>query len=174
MQLILPNAPPNPTVRLCLDSAARNSIDNHQEQMTLTQEELAKIDANHRRDYSAAILAGAEHSARYNCHGLTFASRRTWIFEGPIVKRILTEDGYKKLTNGDSSDVGDIVIYFSAAKNDPLHSGIVISRPNLADLIPTPMILSKWAEHREYVHAPNECPYVKGQEVRIEYYRLAP
>ena len=99
-----------------------------------------------------------EASVEYNCHGLTFASRRTWVFRSVDITTILTEDEYTEIE--DMYDVlpGDIVIYFSA-NGDPNHSGIVVgSGPPLI----VPHVCSKWANCGEFLHSLHDCPPMYG------------
>jgi hypothetical protein len=45
---------------------------------------------------------------RYNCHGLTFANRRSWISELSEIPKILHDDGYTQVRDEDVLP-GDIV-----------------------------------------------------------------
>ena len=102
----------------------------------------------------------------YNCHGLTFASRRTRITESDDIMRILMEDNYKEIKKQDVKP-GDIAIYFN--EGDPRHSGIVVSVPidnNYAQIC----VVSKWGNGHEYFHALNDCPYVPCDS--INFYRV--
>ena len=47
----------------------------------------------------ALLQMRRDPTAAYNCHGLTFASRRTGIYELDDLKLILKDDGYKRITN---------------------------------------------------------------------------
>jgi hypothetical protein len=98
----------------------------------------------------------------YNCHGLTFGSRRTSVYTSPLF--ILDEDGFQEVPERDAQ-VGDIVVYFDSQGSES-HSGIVIGEENLAlgDLRSTkrgklPMIWSKWGKGCEVVHLIGNCPY---------------
>lgn len=109
---------------------------------------------------------GAEHgsvaSSVYNCHGLTFASKRTRIFDPNDIERMIDEDDYGKV---DPSNVrpGDIAIYYSGG--DAEHSGIVIEVP--ADL--PKRILSKWGIGKEVSHWVSRCPYDSST---VKYFRV--
>lgn len=96
----------------------------------------------------------------YNCHGMTFACRRTGIFETVDVKTIINDDGYKKI---DLSEVlpGDIILYFD--DNELAHSGLVVEiRSNV------PFVLSKWGSGGEFIHHFKVCEYPIDA---IEFYR---
>ena len=100
----------------------------------------------------------------YNCHGLTFASRRTWITDNESLHHIINDDGYKKI---DLEQVlpGDIILYFSE-DGDIMHSAIVISKPD--NHLKIPQVLSKWGKYKEIIHVANNCPY----DFNVEYYRV--
>lgn len=101
----------------------------------------------------------------YNCHGLTFASRRTQVdgsTDTPI-SRILEEDGYTRIPEPESV-VGDVVIYRDA-KGVIQHSGIVVGRGDFK----VPTIWSKWCKSYEMVHPLNACPY---NDCTTEFYRI--
>lgn len=98
-------------------------------------------------------------SGQYNCHGLTFANRRTGIYDRDSVVRILNEDGYRRI---DPSEVrpGDLAVYHDGGQID--HTGIVLDlikgANELADTF-LPLVISKWGSASEYVHLANDCPY---------------
>jgi hypothetical protein len=103
---------------------------------------------------------------QYNCHGLTFASRRTGIFDVEILHQILAEDGYRQLNNIRDVLPGDIILYFSDA-GDIEHSGIVIeNNPRLL----MPQILSKWGKGSEVLHPASASPY---DATNLRYYRVS-
>jgi hypothetical protein len=99
-------------------------------------------------------------SSSYNCHGLTFASRRTEIHDPQAVRMILREDDYKQISRPDLL-VGDTVIYVE--QGDVSHSGIVVGVPQLDAQILDPLagvkVLSKWGEGQEVIHEVRDCPY---------------
>lgn len=96
-----------------------------------------------------------EPSALFNCHGLTFATRRTKILDRQNIQRILDDDGWREVQVA-SVLPGDIIIYFDEA-GDPNHSGIVVS-----DRLSVPQILSKWGIGGEYIHWPADVPNFYG------------
>jgi len=112
--------------------------------------------------YSRATHRDVGPSARYNCHGLTFASRRTGISNPAQVQRIIIDDGYRALGNAEAPSTGDIAIY--REDGDITHSGIVVGSKE-----GTPWVLSKWGECHEVIHPVLECPYKKAI---VTYYRL--
>ena len=104
----------------------------------------------------------------YDCHGLTFAARRTTIIDS--IETILEEDDYFEIAAEDAG-TGDVIIYWS--KPNLLsgiagyiqHSGIVLGRADSGVL----RIWSKWGHGDEWVHNFDDCPY-NSDDVR--YYRL--
>ena len=54
-----------------------------------------------------------EATALYNCHGMTFACRRTGIYETEDIRHILSDDGYRRLSDTEVRE-GDIVLYYDA------------------------------------------------------------
>jgi hypothetical protein len=119
-----------------------------------------------KKKYLAATHRPTAVSYTYNCHGLTFAARRTQIIDPSEVRRLLTQDGYQKI---DRTAVlaGDIVVYVGP-DGDMEHSGVVME-VDRSMLIPIPMVLSKWGVAHEVVHRLTDCPYAS---MNIEYYRV--
>lgn len=109
----------------------------------------------------------------YNCHGLTFASRRTTV--GQTVLPILEDDGFDQVKEKETR-VGDIVIY-SSARGEVIHSGFVVASERTEILagsqpIMIPVIWSKWGKGYEMLHAVGECPYLEEDGSYASYYRL--
>ena len=115
-----------------------------------------------KKDHYRAIHRNVGPSAQYNCHGLTFAARRTGISDPAQIHRILDHDGYEKLALTESPEIGDIAIYVE--DGDIIHSGIVVGNRS-----GSPMILGKWGDCHEAIHQPLDCPYNKAA---VTYYRL--
>jgi hypothetical protein len=106
-------------------------------------------------DYPSAQVRTLGPSYGYNCHGLTFASRRTQVSSSSEVQHILTEDGYD-IVSIDNALPGDIVIYRAPETGEFEHSGIVVERKR--DLS-GPKVVSKWGASQEFVHYYMACPY---------------
>ena len=96
-------------------------------------------------------------SAVYNCHGLTFASRRTRIIGRAIIDRIIEDDKYREIELQDVMP-GDIVVYYSD-DGDPNHSGIVVT-PKIQ--INVPWVCSKWGGGGEFIHSIDDHPKTYG------------
>jgi hypothetical protein len=119
--------------------------------------------AQMKRDYKMAIHREEVGPCNtFNCHGLTFASRRTWIDRPVEVQKILDDDDYTEI---DITNVkpGDIAIFRKNGEID--HSGIVVEVLERF----RPRILSKWACLHEVVHFPWEGPY---NECQVTYHRV--
>lgn len=100
----------------------------------------------------------------YNCHGLTFASRRTRLWEPASIRTILIEDGYSEIPR-ERASAGDVVLY-TARSGEVEHSGVVLEVPPLPFL---PMVLSKWGGGPEVVHSIAACPYDSSN---LRFYRI--
>lgn len=101
----------------------------------------------------------------YNCHGMTFAARRTGIFEGLSVRQILREDKYAEIDRLETLP-GDIIVYFDD-RGDVEHSGFVLEKPKPP--VYYPRIVSKWGHGPEATHFANHCPYSLGD---VHYFRI--
>ena len=109
----------------------------------------------YRQKYSRAIFRSGVVPV-YNCHGLTFGSRRSGIPDTSEVNHILHDDKYDNVQLADVLP-GDIILYISAEDNDIEHSGMVISKPEEPFYVP--WVLSKWGRGAEVIHWANHCPY---------------
>ena len=118
----------------------------------------ARLRAALQRKFAQVADERRHPSGVYNCHGLTFANRRTAIHDASYVPLILADDGYQKIKLADVQP-GDLVVYYEA--NEPTHSGVVLrvieGEPKA--VIRSPEIMSKWGAAGEYVHRFNEGPY---------------
>jgi len=94
------------------------------------------------------IKQRTEMSPMYNCHGMTFASRRTRVFDPLAVQRILADDEWIEIELKDVLP-GDVVIYFDE-EGDANHSGIVVGTE--------PLICSKWGSAGEFIHPLDQVP----------------
>lgn len=105
---------------------------------------------------------------RYNCHGLTFASRRTKIIDDAQIRQILVDDRYVAVERALVLP-GDVAVYF-ADDGSIEHSAIVVSTPSPP--LHIPRVCSKWGFLGEVVHLATECPlYAIGN---IQYFRVVP
>jgi len=94
----------------------------------------------------------------YNCHGFTFASRRTQVDEAgeATIAKILDEDGYQEVPELHTK-TGDVVVYYDD-QGLTQHSGFVIGRI-VGQGLEVPKIWSKWGKGYEWVHPLRICPW---------------
>ena len=80
---------------LRMDSAAGSQIDNYQ------SDEISPFETASLHSIESQYARWTEErnapTPRYNCHGLTFASRRTAVDDPSAVQQILEEDGYAEV-----------------------------------------------------------------------------
>ena len=88
-------------------------------------------------------------TATYNCIGMAFANRRTWI-EPDHVAMILEDDAYVEISSAEVIP-GDLVIYRDKAEIS--HVAVVVSRdPIVATSTFKIIVLSQWGADGEYLH----------------------
>lgn len=150
------------TCEILLDSSEGNHIANYQ------VHGISHFEANQfsdfERDYNVSEVR-CEATGRFNCHGMTFAARRTTL-DAPEVLQILSEDGYSEVLLKDVMP-GDIILYYSD-DGDVEHSAIVVGSPTKQDLW-IPKVYSKWGKYKELIHWANQCPYAFD---KAKYYRI--
>jgi hypothetical protein len=116
-------------------------------------------------DFPKALPRTVEPSYGYNCHGMTFASRRTQVWSSTEIQHILKEDGYVEV-NISKALPGDVAIYQSPETGEIDHSGIVVEQKK--DLS-GPWVVSKWGPSQEFVHPYMHCPYAPAS---VKFYRM--
>jgi len=98
-------------------------------------------------------------SSSYNCVGMVFSSRRTWI-DPDQLQKIFYDDEYIRISEKSRLMVGDLVIYKSNSKSkDCDHIGIIIQ------IVPQPgeqdfkiLVLSQLGADGEYIHEEDNVP----------------
>ena len=131
------------------------------------------------KDITEQLFPNSEqigHPTReYNCHGLTFDQRRSWIdtAEAPLsvtreIEKILHENGYQSQgkRGKEKAKVDDIIVYHTQTETEIIHTGIVIEVDENGKVR---KVQSKWGDKSEYKHHPDMSPY--GNEWEI--YRVA-
>jgi len=150
--------------KLQMHTAQANQIDNEQ------LEEISVCERNQfplfESRYSFGSEICAEPNPRFNCHGMTFGSRRTGIFDSEVLAKVLREDGYEEIPT-ERVKPGDVIVYYNR-DGDCEHSGLVVESPR-PETLNVPKVRSKWAKYRELIHVGNQCPY-SFEDVR--YYRV--
>jgi hypothetical protein len=114
--------------------------------------------------------AGAERVSEacpvYNCHGLTFGSRRTQVENSEAtLHMILEDDGFERINQG-LVKPGDVVVYYDDGGRIE-HTGIVVRTD---DKFGVPKIWSKWGKGFEWIHPVPVCPFNSS---KVQYYRLS-
>ncbi|MQA39949.1 hypothetical protein [Rugamonas aquatica] len=147
-----------------LATARGSKIENAQ----ITELDISEVNQFvHYKKYETESTHLRTHATpRYNCHGMTFASRRTGIYGTQDLKQILTEDDYIEIKLEDVLP-GDVIIYVSP-DGDYEHSGIVVSAPH-DGFLGIPRVVSKWGKYAEFSHWANNCPYTFAN---VKYFRI--
>lgn len=149
-----------------LSTRKNNHIINFQHSERLSLLEIADNESN------MATYLGCTYRTDpcgfYNCHGLTFASRRTRIYETTELRKIISDDDYEyiEITN---VFPGDIILYITKL-GAIIHSGIILTVESIGNEV-IPIILSKWGSGSEVVHNFKNCPYWQTDTI-IEFYRI--
>ena len=99
-------------------------------------------------------------SSEYNCMGMVFAARRTWI-ETDQLGNILRGDGYRRVREESELLVGDVVVYRNQ-NGSTSHVGVITSiglyGPDGTRKI---VVLSQWGLDGEYFHEIDDVnPYL--------------
>jgi hypothetical protein len=105
-------------------------------------------------------------SGYYNCHGLTFASRRTNIEEPDDIWHILNDDGYIPIPFNEARP-GDVLVYFKDGVIN--HTAIIVSEPD--PFLKVPMVIAKFSSGPEAICAANACPEYNLVDAKV--YRVA-
>lgn len=149
---------------LALHTRCENQVTNEINREQVRAGDVLQVQAFNTK-YRDAIHRPVGPSRKYNCHGLTFASRRTWIHEAQEVRKILSDDEYEKIAPPEVIMPGDIAVYFK--DGDIEHSGIVVGIS--PGELRVPIILSKWGACHEVVHRVYESEY---DSRNVGYYRI--
>lgn len=107
-------------------------------------------------------------TAVYNCMGLVFASRRTWI--DPIhLPIILRDDEYRQLAGPHEIQPGDIIVYRDKHDRGVSHVGVIVEiKPEIQTASRRITVMSQWGGDGEYLHLIDDVPDAYGK--LIEYW----
>jgi hypothetical protein len=104
----------------------------------------------------------------YNCHGLTFACKRTGIYDDNEIRKIIKAE-YMEVKSTKDVVVGDIILYSLDQNEDVIsHSGIVVEV--IQGISPVIKIYSKVRMGREIVHQYDVGPYKNNYK---KFYRIS-
>ena len=105
----------------------------------------------------------------YNCVGLVFGVRRTFISDDDV-EWILDEDGYKRVPDAQVV-IGDVIAYRRISENKIIHVGVVVGTRFDASGLLSRLILSKWGHQGgEYLHLPTSVPPYYLIDAAVEYW----
>jgi hypothetical protein len=114
----------------------------------------------------------------YNCAGHVWASRRTSILKLEAWHSILSEDGYRIVSQAEMPVAGDLVLYADENGGEYLHVGVILEvREGISPASsPIPWVLSKWnSTSGEVMHFAHDVPYARqGIPTRIQYWTDRP
>lgn len=141
--------------QMILQTAAGNDIE-HTQDLEVGDDELLKLPAFHKR--FGPLIERASPTGSYNCHGMTFALRRAWVFgEGRTIEMILADDKYTEILDIEDVLAGDVILYFGEREEGVIHSGLVVE---VTKTVPkSALVCSKWAHSAEFLHWANNTPY---------------
>ena len=144
----------------CIPLATKASTPLHNEQSGELKPSVLQLMDTHIQSAFAGRVQLRRSSATYNCAGMVFGSRRTWI-DIDQTELILSEDGYHKLSGRGMLQKGDVVVYLDG-QEAPAHVGVVyrIESPVTDRVI---YVLSKWADKGEYIHLIDDVPATCGR-----------
>ena len=96
----------------------------------------------------------------YNCMGMVFASRRTWI-DPDHLGMILEDDEYQRVIAESELQIGDVVVY-RGNDNEVSHVGVIVSvEIEIATASRRLWVLSQWGKDGEYLHEVDDVsPYL--------------
>lgn len=146
---------------LRLDTRCENQIANEINRESVRFGDTLQV-RDFKNSYGNLLHRPVGPSRKYNCHGLTFASRRTFVWEPSEIAKIIRDDDYEVVEPKDVLP-GDVAVYYK--DGDAEHSGIVVQMGTMG----VPLMLSKWGVCHEVVHPVGQCPYDAGGVV---YYRI--
>lgn len=85
----------------------------------------------------------------YNCTGMVWAARRTCLYDPIDWRRVLEDDGYRRLSVGERPELDDLAVYIKHDSDEILHVGRVcelrsMQLPGGISASPAVWVLSKW------------------------------
>jgi hypothetical protein len=154
MTVLLDSSGNVPHRDIVLQTRLRNHIDNTQP-WHYADFEWKQLDTEPRKWEPFGAIRVNDVCPVYNCHGLTFASRRTEVDSGQTtIAMILNDDGFEEVSERDAK-IGNVIVYYDE-NGSPEHSGIMVERRQGAG-IDMPIIWSKWGKGYEVVHPMTAC-----------------
>ena len=158
-----------PKGALTMQTRARNDIDNYFDKRAPLPGEQRNVDDLIAKYWNTKPRTRTP-SAHYDCHGLTFASRRSGITQSTVVRQILADDGYQAVALADVLP-GDTIVY-AGDLGEIEHSGIVVGLIYISGgsgRVLDTIVVSKWGGAHEVIHRSKDCPWANSKQ---EYYRM--
>lgn len=159
-EIIIGAGSPNDRNALRLETRSKRHIPNemrrevHPDRLKASIEMFAKLCPN------ASIRS---ITAIYNCIGMIFGIRRTWI-DPQHLETILPEDEYYKLSGVRDAEVGDIVLYRQEESTEITHIALIVKKDvKLSPASFDVKVMSKWGWAGEYVHQIDDVPPQFGE-----------
>lgn len=158
------------TIALC--TRMGRDVPNEQVPDPPPHKALATVES-HRKKYPFALVRRSP-TGQYNCHGLTFASRRTSVgldYPDEAWQLFREDDGYRQIEESEV-EVGDLVVFHDGRSVS--HTGVVVEierGQRERGILPSIRILSKWGHSAEYCHSARYGPYADD---RITYWTDRP
>lgn len=163
MGFILSPSGQRPNSEIDLRSRANTRIENLQA-WHISAFEWNQLGANLARFREPLARKVGGCSPVYNCHGLTFGSRRTAVKESnEVLFGVLKDDDYVEVPQDDVRP-GDVILYFDRY-GQVQHSGIVVDTISRG----IARVWSKWGKGDEWIHHFGACPY---DSEYTKYFRL--
>ena len=102
-------------------------------------------------------------TAVYNCMGLIFASRRTWV-DPDDLDTILEEDEYRQLAGAHEAQTGDVIVYRDRRDHSVCHVGVIVEiKPEIQTASWKITVISQWGAMGEYFHLIDDVPELLGE-----------
>ena len=155
MTLIIGEGGPNDNTSIAVATSKNRRIPNRQIQERAPQSRFAARQLHAKGSRKVRSLRSG-----YNCVGMVFANRRTFI-EPEHIPMILEDDKYSEV-DPPSVMPGDVVVYKSPATDDIIHVGLVMSNEGVFETR-TIRVLSQFGRDGEYLHDANDVPEMYGQ-----------
>lgn len=135
--------------------------------------ELSFFERNQFKDFTKEkfpfVKFRSSPSPEYNCHGMSFASKRTNVDRSSDLRLILEDDGYVSIQIKDTLP-GDVVLYVSPVDGDIMHSGTLVECKHPPHDLSSILVISKWGKYREAIHYLHDTGY---KDYQTEFYRLS-
>jgi hypothetical protein len=116
-------------------------------------------------------------TALYNCFGLAFAARRTWIHDEVEVKAVLEDDGFRPVSmERQFWEVGDVVLYCKGDGDIEIrHVAVIVEKRPIVGCGGFEIrVVSAWGESGEYLHPVDVASPLHGRPYRVYSQRKSP